>query len=148
VPAVKDPNADIRNAEGALFCFEMLSMIDSAFVIDPDIQPAYRADLHKRGFVRGIITPEYKFARYFSPLQFNSPTDIDTLYKYNDVELYEYGSDETNNLAWPKGSNTTLVNHMNQRLNALIQHEIGADDGHEVKMGGGYRGGIRLYSRN
>ena len=148
VPAVKDPNADIRNAEGALFCFEMLSMIDSAFVIDPDIQPAYRADLHKRGFVRGIITPEYKFARYFSPLQFNRPTDIDTLYKYNDVELYEYGSDETNNLAWPKGSNATLVNHMNQRLNALIQHEIGADDGHEVKMGGGYRGGIRLYSRN
>ena len=148
MPAVKDPATDIRNSEGALFCFEMLSMIDSAFVLNPALKPAYRADISKRGFVRGIITPEYKFARYFSPLNFNTPADYEALWANNDVELYQYGSSETENLAWPKdNANQSLVEMMNQKLNALIQHEIGTDDGHEVMPGGGYAGGISIYNR-
>ena len=148
MPAVKNPATDIRNSEGALFCFEMLSMMDSAFVLNPAIKPAYRADISKRGFVRGIITPEYKFARYFSPLNFNTPADYEALWSNNDVELYLYGSSETENLAWPKGNaNQSLVEMMNQKLNALIQQEIGTDDGHEVLPGGGYAGGISMYSR-
>jgi len=147
VPAVKNPTIDIRNAEGALFCFEMISMIDSAFVLDPALQPAYHVDLNKRGFVRGIITPEYKFARYFAPLNFNSPADNEALYQNNDVELYVYGSDETENLAWPQGNSADIVNMMNQKLNALIAREIGTDDGREVQPDGGFRGGLLPYSR-
>ncbi|MBQ9203863.1 MAG: sulfatase-like hydrolase/transferase [Prevotella sp.] len=147
VPAVKDPSINIRNNEGALFTFEMLSMLDSAFILNPAMTPAYRADLSKRGFVRGIITPEYKMARYFSPLNFNTPTTYEALWENNDVEVFVYGGEETENLAWPKGSNESIVTMMNQKLNALIEHEIGTDDGHEVRQGGGYKGGIGLYNR-
>ena len=133
VPAVKDPSVDVRNGEGALFCYDMLSMIDSEFIIDRTLTPAYRLDITKRGFVRGIIADDYKFARYFAPVNFNNPTDIDALYENNDVELYVYGSDETDNMAWPKGNNQTVVEQMNLRLNTLISHEIGIDDGRETK---------------
>ena len=133
VPAVKDPSVDVRNGEGALFCYDMLSMIDSEFIIDRTLTPAYRLDITKRGFVRCIIADDYKFARYFAPTNFNNPTDIDALYENNDVELYVYGSDETDNLAWPKGNKQTVVKQMNQRLNTLISHEIGTDDGRETK---------------
>lgn len=147
-PVVKNPDTDVRNGEGALFCFEMLSMIDSAFVLNPQLSPAYRADLNKRGFVRGIITPEYKMARYFSPLNFNTPADVEELYANNDVEIYTYGSDERDNLAWPKGNNSNIVDMMNKKLNALIEREIGIDNGREVHIGGGYAGGIKQYDRN
>lgn len=146
MPAVQDVSTDIRNAEGALFCFEMISMIDGDYVLNPNLKPAYRADMKKRGFVRGIVTPEYKFARYFSPLNFNLPADIDALYDNNDVELLRYGSDETENLAWPKGNNESIVAMMNQKLGTLIQHEIGNDDGSETKKG--YLGGVNMYDKN
>ena len=147
LPAVKDPSTDIRNSEGALFCFEMISMIDGDYVLNPNVRPAYRADMNKRGFVRGIITPEYKFARYFSPLNFNSPADYDALWANNDVELLQCGTDETENLAWPKNNdNKQLVETMNQKLNTLIQHEIGTDDGSETKKG--YLGGVEMYDKN
>ena len=147
LPAVKDPATDIRNSEGALFCFEMISMIDGDFVMDPNLRPAYRADMNKRGFVRGIITPEYKFARYFSPLNFNTPAEYETLWTNNDVELLQCGTDETENLAWPKNNaNKSLVEIMNQKLNALIQREIGTDDGSETKKG--YVGGVETYDKN
>ena len=147
LPAVKDPSTDIRNSEGALFCFEMISMIDGDYVLNPNVRPAYRADMNKRGFVRGIITPEYKFARYFSPLNFNSPADYDALWANNDVELLQCGTDETENLACPKNNdNKQLVETMNQKLNTLIQHEIGTDDGSETKKG--YLGGVEMYDKN
>lgn len=132
VPSVKDPSIDVRNGEGALFCYDMLSMIDSSFVIDRTLTPAYRLDITKRGFVRGIITADYKFARYFAPVGFNNPADTTALYDNNDVELFAYGSDETENLAWPRGNNPTAVEMMNNKLNAIIQHEIGTDNGSEL----------------
>ena len=132
VPAVKNPSVDVRNGEGALFCYDMLSMIDSEFIIDRTLTPAYRLDITKRGFVRGIVTDDYKFARYFAPIGFNTPTDIDALYEKNDVEMFAYGSAETDNLAWPKGSYQSDVEKMNQKLNTLIEHEIGVDDGRET----------------
>ena len=146
LPAVNDVSTDIRNTEGALFCFEMISMIDGDYVLNPNLKPAYRADMKKRGFVRGIVMPDYKFARYFSPLNFNLPNGIDDLYDNNDVELLLVGSDETENLAWPKGNNESAVTMMNQKLNALIQHEIGNDDGSETKKG--YLGGVGVYDKN
>ena len=35
---------------------------------------------------------------------------------------------------------------MNQKLNALIQREIGTDDGSETKKG--YKGGVEMYDKN
>ena len=148
MPAVKNPATDIRNSEGALFCFEMISMIDGDYVMNPSLKPAYRADMNKRGFVRGIITPDYKFARYFAPIKFNTPADYEALWADNDVELLMCGTDETENLAWPKDNNANqqLVELMNQKLNALIQREIGTDDGSETKKG--YKGGVEMYDKN
>jgi arylsulfatase len=145
VPAVKDPSIDVRNGEGALFCYDMLSMIDSEFIIDKTLTPAYRLDITKRGFVRGIITNEYKFARYFAPVGFNTPADFESLYAKNDVEMFSYGSDETDNLAWPKGNNQATVEKMNQKLNTLIEHEIGVDDGHETLTYSKY--GVRPFAK-
>ena len=145
VPAVKDPSVDVRNGMGALFCYDMLSMIDSEFIIDRGLTPAYRLDINKRGFVRGIVTGDYKFARYFSPVNFNTPADIDALYTNNDVEMFTYGSAETENLAWPKGNNQSAVEQMNQKLNTLIQQEIGVDDGHETFTYSPY--GVRPFAK-
>ena len=66
----------------------------------------------------------------------------------NDVELLMCGTDETENLAWPKDNNANqqLVELMNQKLNALIQREIGTDDGSETKKG--YKGGVEMYDKN
>ena len=96
--------------------------------------------------MRGIITDNYKFARYFSPLNFNTPTTYAELFDNNDVELLQYGSDETENLAWPQDNNKQLVDDMNQKLNALILREIGVDDGSETKKG--YVGGVEVYDKN
>lgn len=145
VAAVKDPATDVRNGEGALFCYDMLSMIDSSFVIDRSLTPAYRLDITKRGFVRGIITADYKFARYFAPVGFNNPADTTALYNNNDVEMFAYGTDETENLAWPRGNNPTAVEMMNNKLNAIIQHEIGTDDGRELKTYSQY--GVRPFAK-
>ena len=109
--------------------------------------PAYRADMRKRGFVRGIITKDYKFARYFSPLNFNTPADDDALWANNDVELLQCGTDEVTNLAWPRGNeHAQLVSTMNQKLNDLIRQEIGIDDGSETNKG--YLGGLNPYNKN
>ena len=145
VPAVKNPSIDVRNGEGALFCYDMLSMIDSEFIIDRTLTPAYRLDITKRGFVRGIVTDDYKFARYFAPIGFNTPTDIDALYEKNDVEMFAYGSAETDNLAWPKGSYQSDVEKMNQKLNTLIEKEIGIDDGRETLTYSQY--GVRPFAK-
>jgi len=125
----------------------MISMIDGDYILNPNLKPAYQADMKKRGFVRGIITPEYKFARYFSPLNFNMPADYEALFANNDVELLQCGTDETQNLAWPKDNdNKQLVTTMNQKLNALILKEIGVDNGSETKKG--YLGGVEVYDKN
>ena len=63
------------------------------------------------------------------------------------MELLQCGTDETENLAWPKNNaNKSLVEIMNQKLNALIQREIGTDDGSETKKG--YVGGVETYDKN
>ena len=71
--------------------------------------------------------------------------DIDALYTNNDVEMFTYGSAETENLAWPKGNNQSAVEQMNQKLNTLIQQEIGVDDGHETFTYSPY--GVRPFAK-
>lgn len=122
---------------GSLFAYEMISMIDSNMIQTTD--PAtgvtsYAIDYSKRGFVRGITTEKYKFARYFSPLTFNMPTTMDELYANNDVQLFDLEKDpeELVNLAADKEANAALIMELNSQLNALITKEIGVDDGSEA----------------
>jgi hypothetical protein len=115
----------------------MISMLDSKMSQTTD--PAtgvttYTIDYSKRGFVRGITTEKYKFARYFSPLDFNLPTTLDELYAHNDVQLFDLQKDpqELNNLAADREANGELILELNNQLNALITKEIGVDDGSEA----------------
>lgn len=115
----------------------MISMIDSNMrqTTDPTTGiTSYDIDYSKRGFVRGITTEKYKFARYFSPLNFNMPTTMEDLYTNNDVQLFDLEKDpeELVNLAADKETNADLIMDLNRQLNALIAKEIGVNDGSEA----------------
>lgn len=146
MPAVNNPATDVRNGSGALFVYDMISMMDKDAIVIPVSQDkvSIKVDLSKKGYLRGIITEDYKFARYFSPLNFNTPTNIESLYSQNEVELYKTDTDETENLAWPKGNNKELVESYNSKLNALIEKEIGTDDGRETDN---FIGGLKSYAK-
>jgi arylsulfatase len=94
----------------------------------------FKPDLRKRGHVRSAFDGRYRFTRYFSPLDHNSPTTLDELFKWNDVELYDLESDagEMINLAIDRTKNADLLTTMNGKLEALIRSEIGKDDGREL----------------
>jgi arylsulfatase len=101
-----------------------------------------RRDWSKRGIMRGIFDGRYRFARYFSPLDFHTPTDFSTLVRKNDLELYDTVSDpdEIVNLANRPEENRGLVTAMNDKLNRLIKKEIKEDKIGELpepKRGGG-----------
>jgi len=99
----------------------------------------YRPNLKKRGSLRTVFDGRYKFTRYFSPVDRNRPKNLDELYRWNDVELFDLQSDpaEMTNLAATKGSNAELVARMSEKLEAVIKTEIGVDDGREMpKMEG------------
>jgi hypothetical protein len=61
----------------------------------------------------------------------NKPTTLEQLYANNDVELFDVRSDpeEVHNLALDPKRNGELVLAMNTKLNALIERELGHDDG-------------------
>ena len=94
----------------------------------------FKPDLRKRGHVRSAFDGRYRFTRYFSPLDHNSPATLDELFKWNDVELYDLENDpgETVNLATDRARNSELLTTMNGKLEALIKSEIGKDDGREL----------------
>jgi len=118
--------------DAALFCFEMISMTMAQGSLDSDGQLVYTFDTDVRGFVRAIITERYKFARYFSS-NFNKPKNLHELLRDNDIELYDLQNDpeEMNNLARDPAANAVLITELNNRLNSLIDREIGKDDGSE-----------------
>ena len=90
-------------------------------------------ELMKRGAVRSVYDGRYMFARYFSPKQHNRPTTLEELYRFNDVELYDVQADphEMKNLA----ANRELVAAMNEKLNRLIDAEVGEDRGQMLPGG-------------
>lgn len=121
--------------DGSLFCFEMLSMTALQINVDESGNRQYSFDTSARGMVRGITTEDYKFVRYFSPVDFNMPATMEALTAHNDVQLFDLKNDpeELHNLAADPARNEALIMEMNSRLNRLIEKEIGIDDGAEMK---------------
>lgn len=84
----------------------------------------------QRGAMRGLITPRFKFARYFRPVEHNTPVTWDALVVANDIEMYDLQADpkEIYNLANLPAQRDNVL-RINAMLNAQIQREIGVDDG-------------------
>ena len=120
--------------DGALFCYESLLMSAIQVEVGPDRSMTTQIDFSSRGMVRGLITEDYKFVRYFSPLEFHTPTTLEELYAQNDVQLFDLKQDpeELNNLAADPEANGELILALNAQLNELIAREIGQDDGQEL----------------
>jgi arylsulfatase len=94
-------------------------------------------DMMKRGAVRAVYDGRYVFARYFSPKQHNRPTTLEDIYRFNDVELFDARADplEMNNLGVSGKQNRDLVVAMNEKLNRLIDTEVGEDRGQMLPGG-------------
>jgi arylsulfatase len=87
-----------------------------------------RPDFHKGGFLRGYTDERYSFGRYFSSLEPNRPTDVESLVGCNDVVLYDRQEDpaELHNLALDTTCQD-LVAECSAKLERLISQEIGDD---------------------
>jgi arylsulfatase A-like enzyme len=94
-------------------------------------------DMRKRGAVRSVYDGRYVYARYFSPKQHNRPTTLEEIHRFNDVELFDTQLDplETQNLAVEGGDRRDLVVAMNDKLNRLIDAEVGEDRGQMLPGG-------------
>jgi arylsulfatase len=89
-----------------------------------------KPDAKKRSAIRTAYDGRYKFSRYFSPLDHNRPITIEQIFKVNDVELFDLKNDphEMQNLALDKTKQDLLL-AMNEKLNRLIDSEVGEDNG-------------------
>lgn len=139
---------DVR--DGVLFNYNMFAYVDGDFLYkavahikkggnpkqlkEAGIVP----DMKKRGAMRMVYDGRYVFARYFSPKQHNRPTTLEDIYRNNDVELFDTQADplEMNNLAMPgKQQQKDLLLAMNDKLNHLIDSEVGEDRGQMLPGG-------------
>jgi arylsulfatase len=125
-----------RVRDGVLVAIESVVTLDASFwehFGDPDVAQRIqsgqlRPDWRKQGFPRGYSDARFTFARYFSPLEPNRPTDVEALFSSNDVVLYDRAADpgELTNLAYDP-SHRRLVADYRARLESLITKEIGDD---------------------
>jgi arylsulfatase len=120
----------------------VLTAVESVIGLDADFWAAFgdgdagerlmsgelRPDFHKRGFLRGYTDERYSFGRYFSPLEPNRPTDLESLFAHNDVVLYDRAADpdEVHNVALDP-TREDLVAECSAKLEQLISDEIGDD---------------------
>jgi arylsulfatase A-like enzyme len=88
-------------------------------------------DLEKRELFRCAFDGRYKLVRYFGLGGYNRPASVKQLLADNDAALYDLLVDpeEMDNLADPANPKYSeeLLSAMNQKLNALIDEEIGED---------------------
>ena len=134
---------------GALFNYNMLAYLDGDFLMnisrfireggDPSDLPkqGFRPNLRKRGAIRGVFDGRYKLNRYFSPMEHHTPRSLEQLLENNDVELFDLETDphEMRNLATGSRRNDALLVAMNDKLNALIESEVGEDIGQMLPGG-------------
>jgi arylsulfatase len=135
--------------EGVLFNYNMFAYLDGDFLLkavehlnkggNPKLlkEAGIVPDMRKRGAVRSVYDGRYVFARYFSPRQHNRPATLEEIYRFNDVELYDLQADplEMNNLAAGGRQHADLVLAMNEKLNRLIDAEVGEDRGQMLPGG-------------
>jgi arylsulfatase A-like enzyme len=140
-----DPEAASFDAirPGALFNFNMFAYQDSEFLLNiseflrnggspAELQAKnWKPNLGNRGAIRTVYDGRYKFSRYYSPQEHHTPRTMEELFNNNDIEMFDLQSDpkEMNNLALDRRANGELMLAMNERLNALIELEVGEDNG-------------------
>jgi len=146
-----DPQAADVHAlrDGVLFNYNMFAYLDGEFLLkavafiqqggDPKKlkEAGLVPDMTKRGAVRSVFDGRYVFSRYFSPRQHNRPETLEDLYRLNDVELFDLQADppEMTNVAPRQGQRRELVMAMNEKLNRLIDAEVGEDRGQMLPGG-------------
>ncbi|QSX36455.1 sulfatase-like hydrolase/transferase [Shewanella sedimentimangrovi] len=135
--------------DGVLFNYNMFAYLDGDFLhkavahIHQGGNPKQLKeagivpDMMKRGAVRMVYDGEHVFARYFSPKQHNRPASLEDLYRLNDVELYDVTADplEMTNLGADGKQHGELIVAMNDKLNQLIDTEVGEDRGQMLPGG-------------
>ena len=92
---------------------------------------AHPPNFNNRVGIRSVFDGRYRFSRYFSPVQFNTPTTMEEILAKNDLELFDLQNDpnEMNNLAMDPKKNGDLIMAMNKVMNQRIAEEVGIDDG-------------------
>ena len=90
-------------------------------------------DLSKRRAHRGVFDGRWKFVRYFAPAEHHMPRSWEQLIAHNDLELYDTHNDpdEVLNLAIRPEQYRAEIERLNAMVNALIEREIGVDNGSE-----------------
>jgi arylsulfatase len=148
---LRDPGAAALDAvhDGVLFNYNMFAYLDGDFLhkavkhIQAGGNPKQLQaagivpDMRKRGAVRSVYDGRYVFTRYFSPKEHNKPVTLEALYSSNDVELFDRDQDpnELHNLAAAGGPHRELVLALNDKLNRLIEAEVGEDRGQMLPGG-------------
>ena len=143
---LRDPETAAFDAlrPGALFNFNMLAYLDRNFLprisqyireggsLNDIADQGFKPDLSKRGAIRSLFD-----GRYFAPLEHHVPRSLEELFANNDVELFDLESDphEMQNLALDRQANGELLLAMNEKLNALIEAEVGDDIGQMLPGG-------------
>ncbi|MGF1761420.1 sulfatase-like hydrolase/transferase [Photobacterium sagamiensis] len=141
-PLLASPQKASHDAvrEGSLYCFSMWAFMDANWLgsiakaqasgekMTLDNMP--RPDMKKRSNIRTVFDGRYKYSRYFNSQDHNRPTTHEQILNANDVELFDLENDpnEVNNLALNKQSQELLL-AMNDKLNRLVDSEVGKDDG-------------------
>ena len=151
-PQAANPNA-VR--EGALYNFSMLLYLDPDFLRDGLIlfrqrnsmsedefksqAQTLRPDWTHRGAIRSVFDGRYRFSRYLSLREHHTPRTLEELRALNDLELFDLQNDplEERNLAADLTGRRDLIVAMNDKLNALIEREVGVDDGSHMPFADG-----------